>query len=122
MFDLNLLSEFSRQNCVAICAFLVPANLLTTINTLLLLYLIGPLAQIRLAALFACLFALTLFLHISTWMIIGVFTPVSIILFGLGSTCLIINSLAIIYPRYFGAILRSFKAKISSSLVERIQF
>ncbi len=120
MFDINLLSEFSRQNCVAICAFLVPANLFTTIYTLILLYLIRPLTQIRLASGVACVFAFTLFLHISTWMIIGIFTPVSIVLFGLGSTCLIINSLAIIYPRNFGSIMRWIGAKLGYRPIERI--
>lgn len=120
MFDFNILAEFSRHNCVAICAFLVPANLLTTIQTLILLYLMRPLRQIRLAALFAIVFAFTLFLHISTWMIIGVFTPVSIVLFGLGTTCIIINCFAIVYPRNFSAIMRAIAIKIGDRLVQKI--
>lgn len=89
--------EFSRQHCVAICSFLVPANLLATSLTLLLLLSQRPLAQIRLATFFSAIFAFTLFLHVSTWFIIGVVTPVTFILFGLGSTCLTISLLANIY-------------------------
>ncbi len=98
MLDINLICEFSRQNCVAICAFLVPINLIFTLNTIVLVFLMRPFSQIRLAAAFANLFALTLFLHILTWWTIGIFTSVSVILIGLGTTCLIINFIAIIYP------------------------
>jgi len=120
MLDFNLLSEFSRQNCVAICAFLVPANLITTIQTLILLYLMRPIRQIRLASLFAIVFAFTLFLHISTWIVIGVFTPVSILLFGLGTTCIIINCFAAIYPRNFGTIMRAIGTKIGNLILQKI--
>jgi hypothetical protein len=93
--ELNSLFELSRQNCVAICAFLVPANLLATCQILLLLLLQRPFLQIRLAAALASLLAIALFLHIATWFIIGVVKPETFILFGLGSTCLVINFLAI---------------------------
>lgn len=89
--------EFSRQNCVSICAFLVPANLLTTITVLVLLFTESSLIQIRLATVTSVVFASTLFLHISTWFIIGVITPVTFILFALGTTCLAISLLANIY-------------------------
>lgn len=89
--------EFSRQNCVSICAFLVPANLLTTIGVLALLFTESSLAPIRLATVVSIIFASTLFLHISTWFIIGVITPVTFILFALGTTCLTISVLANIY-------------------------
>ena len=39
----------------------------------------------------AITFALTLFLHVATWFIIGVITPVTFILAGLGATCIITN-------------------------------
>ena len=89
--------EFSRQNCVSICAFLVPANLLTTIAVLALLFTESSLIPIRLATIVSMIFASTLFLHISTWFIIGVITPVTFILFALGTTCLTISVLANIY-------------------------
>ncbi|MDJ0690525.1 MAG: hypothetical protein QNJ41_18700 [Xenococcaceae cyanobacterium MO_188.B32] len=89
--------EFSRQNCVAICAFLVPANLLTTALNLILLFTQRSQTQIRLAISLSVIFAFTLFLHVSTWFIIGVVTPVTFILLGLGATCLTIAILADIY-------------------------
>ena len=89
--------EFSRQNCVTICAFLVPANLFTTALTLILLFTQRSPTQIRLAITLSVIFAFTLFLHVSTWFIIGVITPVTFILFGLGATCLTISVLVNIY-------------------------
>lgn len=89
--------EFSRQNCVAICAFLVPANLLTTISILVLLFTESSLIQIRSTTVLSVIFASTLFLHVSTWFMIGVVTPVTFILSGLGGTCLAIAILTNIY-------------------------
>ena len=97
MLDFQPIFEFSRNNCVAICSFLVPANLITTIATLALVIVNQPLLKIRWSMSIASIFAIALFLHVSTWFIIGVITPVTFILFGLGSTCLAINTLAIIY-------------------------
>ena len=91
MFDIETIFQFSRNNCVAICAFLVPINLLTTIQTFMVLLWQRPLWQLRLSATVAIAFALTLFLHIATWFIIGVITPVTFILAGLGATCIMIN-------------------------------
>ena len=97
MLDLQPIFEFSRSNCVAICSFLVPANLLTTFATLALVIMNQPLLKISWSMGIASVFAITLFLHVSTWFIIGVITPVTFILLGLGTTCLVINTLAIIY-------------------------
>ena len=105
MFDIETIFQFSRNNCVAICAFLVPINLLTTIQTFILLLSQRPVFQLRLSATVAIAFALTLFLHIATWFIIGVITPVTFILAGLGATCIVINLALVIYQdsilRYF---------------------
>ena len=129
MWNFEPLFEFSRLNCVAICSFLVPAILITTITTLILVVTnkseITPPCSLEAAAnakrcrdapasdgvisdrwslskmlwskRIALILELTLFLHVSTWFMIGVVTPVTFILFGLGSTCLIINSLAVVY-------------------------
>jgi len=99
MFDLQPLFEFSRNHCVAICSFLVPANLLTTITTLVFVFQGQPIAKMRWSRGIASIFAIALFLHVSTWFIIGVVTPVTFILFGLGSTCLLINIVAVAYRR-----------------------
>ncbi|MEL6495445.1 MAG: hypothetical protein AAFQ41_10020 [Cyanobacteria bacterium J06623_7] len=97
MFDVSALFEFSRQNCVAICSFLVPANLFATIATLTLIITGQSDRKMHWSAGTAAFLALALFLHVSTWFMIGVITPVTFILFGLGSTCLIINLLALVY-------------------------
>lgn len=99
MLNFDPLAEFSRQNCIAICAFLVPANLLTTLQTLIYLFKNRPIAQIRLTATLSVVFGLTLFFHVSTWLAIGVVTPVTFILFSLGSTCVAINLVAISYTQ-----------------------
>lgn len=117
MFDLETIFQFSRDNCVAICAFLVPINLLTTIQTFVLLWWQRPLWQLRLSATIAIAFALTLFLHIATWFIIGVITPVTFILAGLGATCIVINLALVIYQ---DSILQYF-SYWKTNLPERVQ-
>ena len=97
MFDLEPLFEFSRHNCIAICAFLVPANLIATLQTMILVFLKRSILISRLSAAIAITFALTLFLHIATWFVIGVVTPVTFILGALGTTCLLINLFATVY-------------------------
>ena len=91
--------EFSRHNCVAICSFLVPANLITTIVTLILVVTEQSVSKMRWSRAIAILFAATLFLHVSTWFVIGVITPVTFILFGLGATCFVVNMLAVMYAK-----------------------
>ena len=98
MLDLALF-EFSRQHCVAICSFLVPANLIATITTLTFVFTGQSVTKMRWSKGVASIFAIALFMHVSTWFIIGVITPVTFILFGLGSTCLIVNLVAVAYRR-----------------------
>ncbi|NCR58290.1 MAG: hypothetical protein GPJ01_11050 [Microcystis aeruginosa LL13-06] len=95
MIDFNTLAEFSRNYCISICAFLVPANLVTTVLTVLFLYFGRPTRQIFPIASLALLFAVTMFLHVSTWLMIGVVMAPTFILFGLGLTCFVINFQAI---------------------------
>ena len=99
MFDLEPLFEFSRNNCIAICAFLVPANLIATLQTMILVFLKRSLLVSTLSAAIAITFAVTLFLHVATWFVIGVVTPVTFILSALGATCIVINFVAIFYRR-----------------------
>ena len=108
MLYLEPIFEFSRQNCITICSFLVPANLLATIMTLTLLGMQRPLSQMKVSVSFAIIFALTLFLHIATWFIIGVITPVTFILAGLGTTCLLINLVAIVYRKNIHYLISKF--------------
>ena len=97
MFDLQPLFEFSRLHCVAICSFLVPANLFITIAILVSIVRDSSMAKLLWLRRIGSVFAIALFLHVSTWFIIGVVTPVTFILFGLGSTCLLIDLVAVAY-------------------------
>ncbi len=116
MLNFAPLFEFSRNQCATICAFLVPANLLATSQTLLLLFLQRPIPQIRLAAIFAGIFALTLFLHVDTWFAIGVVQTPTFILLGLGTTCLVINFWAITDSRSFQKLLQLATIAVSQKL------
>jgi hypothetical protein len=91
MIDINTLSDFSRTYCGAICTFLVPANLLATAATLYSVYIGRSTRQIFPLVSLALLFAVTMFLHIGTWLAIGVIMAPTYILFGLGLTCFVIN-------------------------------
>ncbi|NJL52632.1 MAG: hypothetical protein HC930_11170 [Hydrococcus sp. SU_1_0] len=88
---------FPSSHCVAICSFLVPANLFTTVTTLVLVATGQSLTKMRWSGGIAAVLAIALFLHVSTWFMIGIITPVTFVLFGLGSTCLIANLLGVAY-------------------------
>ncbi len=109
MLDLQSFFEFSRLNCVAICSFLIPANLIVTLTTLVLVATDQSLSKMRWSKTIASWLAVALFLHVSTWFMIGVVTPVTFILFGLGTTCLIANVMAVAYRQ---KIAQRFSAKL----------
>jgi predicted neutral ceramidase superfamily lipid hydrolase len=97
MLDFNTLFEFSRANCAGICAFLIPANILATLLTIILTVLNRPTLQIWQAAGFASMFAAIMILHVYTWFIIGVVMLPTYILLGLAVTCLFANLAAILW-------------------------
>ena len=99
MFDFEYLFQFSRHNCVAICSFLIPANLIVTIATVVMMVRGQSLPKMLWSSGIAGVLSIALFLHVSTWFMIGVVTPVTFILFGLGTTSLMINILAVTYRR-----------------------
>ncbi|MCC5619675.1 hypothetical protein LC605_32550, partial [Nostoc sp. CHAB 5836] len=66
MLDFHTLAEFSRVNCVSICAFLVPANLLITILTMGLVALRRPSHQVWQSAGIASFFASVMIMHVYT--------------------------------------------------------
>lgn len=99
MFDLDTLFEFSRSHCIAICALLVPATLLATLQTMLLAGFRRPPFQVQLTATVASLYALVLVLHVFTWFAIGVVMAPTYILTVLGCVCLAINFYAVLYNR-----------------------
>jgi hypothetical protein len=120
MFDFNALFEFSRANCVTICAFLVPANLLLTLRTIVFTGLSRPQVQVRQAAVLACIPALVMVLHVWTWFMIGVVMAPTFILLWLASTCLGINFWAITHPqsmaRLLSALFMMLPFELSTSL------
>jgi prepilin signal peptidase PulO-like enzyme (type II secretory pathway) len=100
-FDLFSLAEFSRDRCVSICTFLVPANLAIVLLTLFLAAKNRPALQIRLSVAIGVCLATIMILHVMTWLAIGVITPVTFILTGLAIICLIVNLWTIRYQSTF---------------------
>jgi hypothetical protein len=99
MLDFHTLAEFSRTNCVSICAFLVPANLLATLLTIILTLSNRPLRQVWQSAGFASIFAIAMVMHVYTWFLIGVVMPPTYILLSLAITCLLANLAAILWQK-----------------------
>ncbi len=91
MLDFNTLAEFSRTHCIAICAFLVPANLAATSVTLISSAIHRPQSQVFCVAGIASIPALVMGLHVFTWFMIGTVAASTYILLFLGMTCLSIN-------------------------------
>lgn len=116
MLDFNPLFEFSRANCVSICAFLVPANLLLTLQTIVLVGLRCPQVQVRQAALLACIPALLMVLHVGTWFIIGVVMIPTFILLGLSLICSTMNIWAITHCRSLEYLLKNLLMIVSSKI------
>jgi hypothetical protein len=98
MLDFNTVTEFSHTYCIAICAFLVPANLLATLMTGILTGLNRPRVQVRASVVVASLFATTMIFHVFTWFAIGVVMPPTYILLLMAIVCLVINLWAIGHP------------------------
>jgi hypothetical protein len=107
MLDLSLLFEFSRTHCVAICAFLVPANLLATLTTLVLTGMGRPIGQIRMSVAIALLFAGLMVLHVLTWFMVGVVMIPTYVLLVLGTVCLAINLWALLHRDSLARLLNS---------------
>jgi hypothetical protein len=101
MLDINTIAEFSRNNCVTICAFLVPANLIATISTMILAALHRPLSQVSQSAAVAGFFAVIMILHVYTWFAIGIVAIPTYILLWLAITCLFTNLGAFLFQRRY---------------------
>lgn len=99
MFDLHCLGsvvgDFSRSHCVAICAFLVPANVLATSQTILFTILKRSPAQVFTISTSAIIYALLMISHVISWYIVGVVMAPTFILMFLGIICLAVNFTAI---------------------------
>ena len=106
MIDFNTVTEFSYTYCIAICAFLVPANLLTTLQTVILTALNRPRMQIWASVVVASLWATAMIFHVFSWFAIGVVMPPTYILLVMGITCLTINVWAIAHPASMMQLIR----------------
>jgi hypothetical protein len=98
---LDLLLEFSHHHCVAICALLVPANLLATVQTLVWVATTasskrpparGLVGSIALATGLATILSL----HVLSWLWVGVVMAPTYILLSLALVCLSLNGWALI--------------------------
>jgi hypothetical protein len=101
MIDFNTLAEFSRVNCVGICAFLVPAILIATLLTVVLSVLRRPIHQVQSVVGIASILALVMILHVYTWFLAGVVMAPTYILLSLAITCLVTNFATIFIHRRF---------------------
>lgn len=105
MLDFTTVLEFSHTHCVAICAVLVPLNLLTTLQTIVLVGLNQPTLRVWLAAGLASFSALVMVLHVLTWFVIGVVMLPTYVLLSLGGVCLGVNLWAIAHPRSMNGLI-----------------
>jgi len=106
MLDFNTVNEFSYTYCIGICAFLVPANLLTTLLTGILTGLNRPRIQVWASVVVAILWATAMLFHVFTWFAIGVVMPPTYILLVMGITCLAINVWAVGHPSSMMQLIR----------------
>lgn len=106
MLDFNTLTEFSHTYCIGICAFLVPANLLTTLQTAILTGLNRPRIQVWASVAVASLWATAMIFHVFSWFAIGVVMPPTYILLAMGITCLTINIWAVGHPAIMLQLIR----------------
>jgi len=113
---LDALFEFSRSNCIGICAFLVPANLLATLQTLIMSGLRRPHSQMRLITGCSIVYALVMVLHVYTWFAAGVVMIPTYVLLSLGCTCLAINLGTIAQPIRMSNLLSSMWIAVSYRL------
>lgn len=115
MFDFSTVNAFSHRHCIEICAFLVPANLLATLQTIIFTGIKRSQLQVRLGAAVGSFYALIMILHVFTWLAIGVVMAPTYILFLLGSICLGTNIWAAVHSssmsRLVGYVLSVFREK-----------
>lgn len=111
MLDLNPIFEFSRTHCVALCTFLVPFNLLTTLTTLILTGLRQPTSQVQRFAGLAIAGSTIMVLHVLTWFMIHVVMMQTFVLLGLAVCCWSLNTWAIAHPASLRHLLQALATK-----------
>jgi hypothetical protein len=106
MFDFNTVADFSHRYCVEICAFLVPANLLASLQTIIFTGIKRPRIQVNLMVCFASIYSLVMIFHVFTWFAIGVVMVPTYILLFLATICLGINIWAIVHSPSMTRLIR----------------
>ncbi len=100
--DFSTINHLSRCHCLAICAFLVPTNLLLC-SAVILLTGLDRSPQVRqnlsVVGTFA---ALLLIAHVASWWIVGVVAPATFILPSLGLLCTTLNWSCVKYSAIAG--------------------
>jgi hypothetical protein len=92
MFDLTALHEFSRCHCVAICAALIPANLLISTAAIgLAVFDRSAAVGQRWLSRAGVICGLLLIAHVASWWLVGVVAPATFILPTLGLVCMGVN-------------------------------
>jgi hypothetical protein len=91
MLDFSTINHLSRCYCVAICAFLVPTNLLLSTAVILLTGLARSPQIRRNLSIAGTVAALLLVAHVASWWMVGVVAPATFILPALGLVCTLIN-------------------------------
>lgn len=114
MFDFSNLLEFSYNHCVAICAALVPANVLATFCAIVFVGLKRPITQVWSVSGLGSVFALLMVLHVLTWFIIGVVMLPTFVLLSLGGVCLSLNLWGMLYPQRMRVLLVRLGRRIQS--------
>ncbi|AFY69807.1 hypothetical protein Pse7367_1518 [Thalassoporum mexicanum PCC 7367] len=102
----NAIGDFSRNNCVGICAFLVPANMIATTQTMVFTGIDIVSRRLRLMMIAAIAYSMIMVLHVFTWFSVGVVAAPTFILLFLGTVCLAINLWAIAKPQVMAKLLR----------------
>jgi hypothetical protein len=101
MLNIEHWFELSRTYCIPICAILVPANLLATLQTMIFAGFGQSTRRVYIMAVGSGFYALLLLLHVFTWFAIGVVMAPTYILTCLGFTCITINICALLYKHYW---------------------
>ena len=101
MFDFNTLADFSRANCISICAFLIPANLIASLLAIIPIVLRRPPVKVWKAAAIGSILAVLMLYHVFTWFLIGIVMVPTYILLCLGSICFFTDIVAIAYNYKF---------------------
>ena len=114
MIDFSNLLEFSHNHCIAICAALVPANVLTTFCAIVLVGLKRPRTQVWQVSGLASCFALLMVLHVLTWFIIGVVMMPTFVLLSLGGVCLSANLWVMLHPQSLRRFLGSLGRRVGT--------